>query len=103
MEETTSKLEILGLLNAEFFEDLRVRRDENTLVNYFGPQLGRHLWRHALIEESFQTLTAEGEAVGEDGSIAGTSEEMLRTQQTLQKSTQILIRQFSKTENRYKL
>ena len=36
MEETTAKLEILGLLNAEFFEDLRVRRDENTLMNYFG-------------------------------------------------------------------
>ena len=31
------------------------------------------------------------------------SEEMRKTQQTLEKSTQILIRQFAKTENRYKL
>lgn len=79
MEETTAKLDVLGLLNAEFFEDLRVRRDENTLINYFGPQLGRHLWRHALIEESFSSLTAEGEAVGEDGTISGESEEMYKT------------------------
>ena len=106
LKETTSKLDVLSHLNQEFFEDIRSKKDEATLVNYFGGPLGRLLWRHALIEERFAFLSSENglqAPSGEEEGVEVISEEMRACMNTLSQSTQLLIRQFSKPENRYRL
>ena len=53
VNETTYKLEIMTLLNEEFFTEIREKKDEATLTNHFGGPLGRLLWRHAWVENKY--------------------------------------------------
>lgn len=57
MSETNDKLDVLALLNYEFFDEIRAKKDEAFLVNFFGGPLGRLLWRHAILEERFNELS----------------------------------------------
>lgn len=54
INETTHKLQVLNMLNAEFFEEVK-KADENDLINQFGQKIGRLLYNHAFLEEKFQT------------------------------------------------
>lgn len=78
MNETTGKLEILTLLNHEFFSEVREKKDEATLTNHFGGPLGRLLWRHALLEERYSTVQADQEMMhtGEEEGNEPISEEL---------------------------
>lgn len=105
MEDTTYKLDVLSLLSTEFFEEIRLKKDEAQLVDHFGGPLGRLLWRHALLEDQYNTLAAEainsvqaGEE--EDDPMA---EDTRLVQEDLKASTQKLIRHFGKLENKEKL
>ena len=42
INEQINKLQILGMLNSEFIEEIR-RRDEGDVLNHFGPRVGRLL------------------------------------------------------------
>jgi hypothetical protein len=59
MDETSGKMELLCMLNQEFFTEIREKKDETSLTNYFGGPLGRLLWRHCLLEERFTVVNAE--------------------------------------------
>ena len=104
MEDQTFKLRVLSLLSTEFFEEVRMKRDEASLVDHFGGPLGRLLWRHALLEERYSNLIAEnvGNNAQEDEEDP-MAEEINLVSNDLRSSTQKLIRQFSIPENRERL
>ena len=94
MEDTTFKLKVLSLLSQEFFEEIRMKKDEAQLVDHFGGPLGRLLWRHALLEERYLTLANEAvnsveAGEGEDDPMA---EETRVVSEDLKVSTQKIIR-----------
>ena len=47
----------MALLNEEFFAE--IRRDDQEVINHFGPQLGRLMIKHAALEEDFNTNCLE--------------------------------------------
>ena len=46
------------MLNTEFFEDIR-KKDENEIINHFGPRVGKLLVKQAMLEEKFQNVCVE--------------------------------------------
>lgn len=74
-------------------------------MDHFGGPLGRLLWRHALLEERYNTLASEqvnSVAAGEDEDDHMAEEDRL-VKEDLKMSTLKLIRNFSKPENQEKL
>ena len=45
------------MLNEEFFTE--IRRDDQEVINHFGPQVGKLMCRHAALEEDFSTNCLE--------------------------------------------
>lgn len=105
MNETTGKLEVLTILNQEFFNEIREKKDEQTLINHFGSAHGRLLWRHTILERIYDEARGENDMAmaGEEDGEQAISEELRIAQENLTSSTQKMIRQFSKMENRAKL
>ena len=103
VEDQTFKLKILSLLSQEFFEEVRMKKDEAQLVDHFGGPLGRLLWRHALLEERYSTLVAENVGNGKEEEDEPVNEEEILISNDLRSSTQKLIRQFSNPQNRERL
>ena len=56
--DTYSKLKILSLLNADFFEELK-KKDDQEILDHFGPIVGKHLLRQAYLEERFVTVCVD--------------------------------------------
>ena len=46
------------MLNAEFFEEIR-RRDENEVMNHFGSRVGKQLLKQGFLEEKFMNVLVE--------------------------------------------
>ena len=61
MNETTGKLEVLTILNQEFFNEIREKKDEQTLINHFGSAHGRLLWRHTILEKIYDEARGEND------------------------------------------
>ena len=49
---------MLGLLNQEFFEEIR-KKDDNDIINHFGGLIGKLLIKHAYLEEKFNTVCVD--------------------------------------------
>ena len=58
ISETTDKLKVLSMLNMEFFEGIR-KADEHEIINHFGPQIGKLILKHAMLEEKFNNVCLE--------------------------------------------
>ena len=50
-QDTTRKLEVLSLLNEDFFAE--IRKSDEDVINTFGPQVGKLMIKHAQLEEDF--------------------------------------------------
>jgi hypothetical protein len=49
---------VLSLLNADFFEELK-KKDDQEVIDHFGAIVGKHLLRQAYLEERFVTLCVD--------------------------------------------
>lgn len=52
LDEYTNKLNVLSLLSAEFFIEVR-KKSEEELMNAFGKEVGQLLWTEANCEDKF--------------------------------------------------
>jgi hypothetical protein len=43
------------MLNQEFFEEIRSKKDEHDVIAHFGPRVGKLIWKHALLEDKFNS------------------------------------------------
>ena len=45
-------------MNADFFEELK-KKDDQEIIDHFGPIVGKHLLRQAYLEEKFGTVCVD--------------------------------------------
>ena len=90
------------MLNAEFFEELK-KKDDQEIIDHFGPIVGKHLLRQSYLEEKFQNVCVE------DGVNMTPLDSELCTDEARQCALNVkeniakLIRLFSVPENQAKL
>uniref|UniRef100_A0A7S3CT80 Dynein regulatory complex protein 10 n=1 Tax=Strombidium rassoulzadegani TaxID=1082188 RepID=A0A7S3CT80_9SPIT len=89
------------MVNQEFFEEVR-KKDDNDIVNHFGPSVGRLLIKHAILEEKFNTVCVE-DGVKMTKFEEMESEEARQCALDIRQTTAKLVRLFSDKENRLKL
>jgi len=99
VQETVRKLEVLKLLNEEFF--VEVRKDEQVVINHFGPQVGKLMWRHAALEEDFNTNCTENGVKMLKLDDEDTTEEQRNTILEVQKTTAKILRIFMTDQEMY--
>ena len=93
---------MLSLLNADFFEELK-KRDDQEIIDHFGPIVGKRLLRQAYLEEKFQTVCVD------DGVNMTPLDSELCTPEAKQCALNVkdnitkLVRLFSHPENQMKL
>jgi hypothetical protein len=90
------------MLNSEFFEDLR-KKDELEVIAYFGHKLGRLLYKHALLEDKFNTVCVEDGVKMTPLESEFITEEARQCALDIRTTTAKLIREFSIEENQKKL
>lgn len=94
IQDTIRKLEVLSLLNEDFFAE--IRKSDEDVINQFGPQVGKLLIKHGQLEDDFTN-----NCLGDGGvkMIAlddeETTDEQRKTILDLQITTQKIVRIFT--------
>ena len=101
IQETQRKLSVLAMLNEEFFSELR-NKDDAEVINIYGPQVGKYMIRHALLEEDFNTNCLENGANMYPLDYEDLTEEQRTTILNVATSTNKLVRIFSTDDEMFK-
>jgi hypothetical protein len=98
ISETTDKLKVLSMLNMEFFEGIR-KADEHEIINHFGPQIGKLILKHAMLEERFNNVCLDGGVKMTPLTDDYITDEARQTYHDLKITIQKLVRHFLIKEN----
>lgn len=88
---------MLAMLNQEFFEEVR-KRDNNDIIDIFGPKVGKLLNRHGMLEEKFNTVCVEDGVKMTPLDDEFITDEARQCALELKETTQKLVREFSNKE-----
>ena len=93
IDDTVRKLMVLALLNEDFFAELR--KNEEDVINQFGPNVGKLMIKHAQLEEDFtNNCLGDGGAKMVALDDEETTEEQRKTILDLQVTTSKIVRIF---------
>jgi len=79
------------------------KKDEADIINHFGPQVGKLLWKHAWLEEKFNSVCVENGAKMIPLNDEFITEDAEKTIIEVRNTTSKLVRLFSLRENQLKL
>jgi hypothetical protein len=65
---------VLSILNEEFFTELR-KKDEQEIINWFGPQVGKLMVKHAQLEDEFNNECLEQQEIQDQVKIKSLDDE----------------------------
>ena len=99
IQDTTRKLEVLSLLNEDFFAE--IRKSDEDVINTFGPQVGKLMIKHAQLEEDFTNNCLENGVKMIPLDDEDTTEEQRKTILDLQVTTSKIVRIFSTDAEMY--